>query len=118
MSMSDRELLQMAAKAFVGRLDNDLKKYFEVGEDGLIKGWNPLHDLGHAKNLRHVLHMRTGFDDRLFGLCAYATYSTGPDSCNSIMQSVQEEGGKRAAKRRAIVRAAAEIGKSMQESKS
>ena len=49
MSMSDRELLEMAAKAFVSRLDNDLKKYFEVGKDGLIKGWNPLHDLGHAK---------------------------------------------------------------------
>lgn len=111
----DRELLELAAKAagyIELRFDPDgnprARKPNGVGGD-----WNPLDNLDDAKALRHTLNLSTGFDDRLFGLCAYATYPTGSDSCNSIMQPVDKARGKRAALRRAIVRAAAEIGRAM-----
>ncbi|MFK3922131.1 hypothetical protein ACI2JC_21155 [Pseudomonas fulva] len=125
MNLEDRELLDLAAKASGVDLwwDGDSPKEVvqhwsgnpEDGGETRDYPWNPLADLDQAKNLRHRLCLSTGYDDRFFGPCAYATYPTGPDSCNSIMQSVAEAGGKRAALRRAIVRAAAEMGKAMQE---
>jgi hypothetical protein len=110
MSEEDRELLRLAAKAIGGSYDPFT---CSISMDGGFNysQWEPLTDLSDAKRLRHGLSLSTGYDDRFFGPCAYATYPTGADSCNSIMQSVAEAGGKRAALRRAIVRAAAEIGK-------
>lgn len=115
MNATDKELLEMAARA-AGFIE---LRYDPDGEprarkkNGVAGPWNPLECLVAAKNLRHVLKMTTGFDDRFFGPCAYATYQTGQGSFDSIMQSIEEAGGKRKALRRAIVRAAAEIGKSM-----
>lgn len=110
--MSDLDLLRLAAKAAGGEYD-ELTECITFDGGLNYEQWEPLRDLSHALNLRHRLHLKTGFDDRFFGLCAYATYPTGSGSCNSIMQNVEESGGKRSALRRAIVRAAAEIGKVM-----
>lgn len=100
----DYELLMLAARAVNQGVWHPLTH---------SEPWNPLKSLRQAKQLRHALRLSTGFDDRWkpLGLCAYATYQTGEFSCNSIMQNVDEAGGKRAALRRAIVRAAAELGK-------
>lgn len=114
MSTTDRELLEFAAKAIGGVYDALAGSItFDGGFN--YEQWEPLSELSQAKGIRHKLCLSTGYDDRFFGPCAYATYPTGPDSCNSIMQPVAEAGGKRKALRRAIVRAAAEIGRSMQE---
>lgn len=121
MTEDDRELLVLAAKAaglsIVGWDDEGSPLiYFDQ-----LRPWNPLRNLDQAKNLRHRLHLLTGFDDRFssLGYCAYATYSTGEyygiPTCNSIMQNVESAGGKREALRRAITRAAAEIGRAKQE---
>lgn len=110
--MEDRELLKMAAKAMgVDTVWTDIDGNLYSGEPEEL--WNPLDDLDQAKRIRHKLHLSTGYDDRLFGPCAYATYPTGSDSCNSIMEKIHADSGKRSALRRAIVRAAAEIGKAM-----
>lgn len=109
---TDRELLELAAKA-AGVV------IVKWGDDGSpwayfdrLRHWNPLTNRAQAKNLRHRLHLSVGFDDRFsdLGLCAYATYKTGPLTCNSAMQNVGQAGGKQIAMRRAIVMAAAAIG--------
>jgi len=110
--MTDLELLELAAKAIGGSYDGLTGSItFDGGFN--YEQWEPLSDLSQAKSLRHKLSLSSGYDSRFFGHCAYATYPTGPDSCNSIMQSVEEAGGKRAALRRAIVRAAAEMGRAI-----
>lgn len=102
--MNDRELLEMAARAVNGGLWHPLTH---------AEHWRPLQSHRQAIALRHYLKLTTGFDARFsaLGPCAYATYPTGPESCDSIMQNIEQAGGKKAALRRAIVRAAAEIGK-------
>lgn len=110
--MNDCELLKLAAKSIGGSYD-ELSTSITFDGGFNYEQWEPLTELSDAKNLRHRLCLSTGYDDRFFGPCAYATYPTGPDSCNSIMQSIEEAGGKRSALRRAIVRAAAEIGGAM-----
>lgn len=104
--MSDIDLLQLAAKAVNGGAWHPLTH---------AEPWRPLKSHRQAIALRHYLKFTTGFDSRFsaLGPCAYATYPTGPESCDSIMQNIEQAGGKKAALRRAIVRAAAEIGKAM-----
>lgn len=112
---TDKQLLEWAAKAagFI-ELRYDADGHPRARKPNGVAGpWNPIDCMVAAKNLRHTLKMTTGYDDRFFGHCAYATYSTGPDSCNSIMQSIEDAGGKRKALRLAITRAAAEIGRAM-----
>lgn len=121
--MEDCELLELAAKAagyelYDHTVSGDGLWLYGDGkskaEDGRsIFFWNPLNDIDQAKQLRHKLCFSTGYDSRLFGPCAYATYSTGKDSCNSMMVQISESTGKLSALRRAIVQAAAEVGKAM-----
>lgn len=113
--ITDRELLGLAAKAAgleIVRWDRDVPMiYFDK-----LRPWNPLASKDQSKNLRHRLKLTTGFDDRFtdLGHCAYATYPTGPYSCDSVMQNIDDVGGsKNRATRRAIVRAAAEVGRAM-----
>lgn len=123
MDNDDRELLELAAKAagiklrwIQGPDDDECIHPVRRREDGMCEeDWLPLEDHDQAKNLRHLLKMTTGYDDRFssFGPCAYATYKIGPDSCNSIMQNIEQAGGKKRALRRAIVRAAAEMGRAL-----
>lgn len=116
MSTTDRELLELAAKA-IGGVYDALTRLITFDGGFNYEQWEPLNELSQAKSIRHKLCLSTGYDDRFFGPCAYATYPTGPDSCDSIMQRVAEAGGRRKALRLAIVRAAAEIGKAMQKVK-
>ena len=111
--MTDRELLEMAAKA-AGK-DIDLIRYDEDWGFAILlsaKWWNPLTDDGDA--LRLAVRMRIAFkffrnappELGLPRLCALATMENG--------NWFAEEGADEvAATRRAIVRAAAEIGKAM-----
>lgn len=105
---ADTELLTLAARAVNGGAWHPLTH---------SKRWNPLRNHDQAKALRHALCLTTGFDDRFaeLGACMYATYPTGEYSCDSIMQNIEAAGGKRAALRRAIVRAAAEIEKQTEQ---
>lgn len=111
----DRELLELAAKAagFIEFTWNTEPR--ARAANGVAGMWNPLSHQEQAEALRLKLNIIAGFDDRwkALGPCAYATYETGPDSCNSVMQNISEVGSKKAARRRAIVRAAAEIGRVM-----
>ena len=98
MSMTDRELLEMAAKA-VGRT-------FSGGQwnyPGLHylggNAWNPLEDDGDALRLAVTLNMRVD----LCGDVAIVEALNGPGPVSEPSDY-----------RRAIVRAAAEIGKDMQ----
>lgn len=113
--MTDRELLELAAKA-AGYIEFTWNTEPRArAANGVAGMWNPLNHQEQAEALRLKLGIATGFDDRwkTLGPCAYATYETGPMSCNSIMQNIAEVGSKKAARRRAIVRAAAAIGESM-----
>lgn len=103
MSAADKELLVLAARAVNKGLWNPLTH---------SAPWNPLRNHAQAKELRHALKLSTGFDQRWpqLGPCMYATYPVGEHGCNSVMQNIEEAGGKKAALRRAIVRAAAAIG--------
>jgi hypothetical protein len=117
--MTDKELLQLAAKAagIVGEWVQDKnfiqeRWYFNVPYDhhNMLTGfeWNPLTDDGDAMRLAVKLNL---------------SISTGPCivKCNSISGALRgnfiEEDSiyqdRYAATRRAIVRAAAEIGKGM-----
>jgi hypothetical protein len=111
--MTDRELLELAAKAagipcdkkgpYVER--QEWQQWF--GEPGRIElvavAWNPLTDDGDALRLAVKLHMALTFNKdgncHAEGLNEEYAVECMADSC--------------AATRRAIVRAAAEIGKSM-----
>ena len=111
--MSDKELLELAAKAVgmhvkANRVDADDKfTHLVVGQKFKPEkiDWNPLEDDGDALRLAVKLKMSvTVFDDAVgiginpdFG---YREYDISHDQNTST--------------RRAIVRAAAEIGKSMQ----
>ena len=100
--MNDRELLRLAGKA-CGELgpswfDNDA--YF----DGVLTRWNPLTDDGDALRLAVALRMDLNINDE-------ECDAFHPDGC------VSEVGGENTGQvvRRAIVRAAAEIGAGMAE---
>ena len=100
--MSDRELLELAAKA-VGR-----KIYYNyLGSQDCNRAWYPLDDDGDALGLAMSLSMSVEISENDTATFAYAgavprvwgAYSWGED--------------KEGATRRAIVLAAAEIGKAM-----
>jgi hypothetical protein len=110
--MTDRELLEFAAKAagiayikpaegYDGRLglaagDNPMRTYT----------WNPLADDGDA--LRLAVKLRIGIGDRETAITAFRRQSM---SIGSVY--VEEFGDPIAATRLAITRAAAEIGRTM-----
>lgn len=105
MSMSDRELLEMAAKAAGYDVMRTVSGHLVVD----FKKWNPLEDDGDAMRLAVKLSM-------FIAIC--------PQDETVCVELIENEvtadnfnGDPCAATRRAIVRAAAELGKSMQESK-
>lgn len=106
--MSDRELLEDAAKAAGIPLKPDFKERFDYYmADRLM--WNPLADDGDALRLAVKL-------DMCFGI---APHRVAPDKVSLALapegREVQQKhsGDPYAATRRAIVRAAAEIGRQM-----
>lgn len=110
---TDRELLELAAKA-AGIYENataeDIAEFYEPGGLLVLDGyWNPLTDDGDALRLAVKLGIDfyQGDDD---GPAAYAGYFIGT---RQLFATAQHNDDPYAATRRAIVRAAAEIGKTM-----
>lgn len=99
--MTDRELLELAAKA-VGYERNS------AGPIGPCE-WNPLEDDGDALRLAVDLSL---------SLCTDGVASVSASTCyqhgNRLVTQAVSDSDKRAATRRAIVRAAAEIGRNME----
>jgi hypothetical protein len=113
--MSDRELLELAAKAAghgdVWSLDEhpDVTYIGPRYDGGTVRYrvWNPLTDDGDALRLAVVCRLTVCTDGD-----ATVWRNHDPDGV-FVTQSVRECGDKHAAARRAITRAAAEIGKGM-----
>lgn len=116
--MSDREMLEMAAKAagiavkgpvekYIVQFDERHKGGFIVGNDrGGDSTWNPLGDDGDALRLAVRLKLNVSMDSD-FSLTWASNQARG------VHEVVKHAGDPIAATRRAIVRAAAEIGKAM-----
>lgn len=109
--MTDRELLELAARAagieiqgWFGDDDNDIM-FADIGPDEVIE-WNPLTDDGDALRLAVKLNMQVSVGYRRI----HAVICSDSDE-PSINCSEPKEGDLYAATRRAIVRAATEIGK-------
>lgn len=96
--MTDRELLELAAKAVFAEFANQM----------IESGWNPLTDDGDALRLAVKLRLNVGYD--YYDDIEYAMI-TPPHTHQGYDCLVDQD--PYAATRRAIVRAAAEIGKSM-----
>jgi len=120
--LSDRELLELAAKAagieWYGMAgdDNDSCAYFDIGPDEVVK-WNPLRDDGDALRLAVQCGLEVSFVDDEPGregldirACVGFPAST-ERPCRIKYVFEDHRGDIFAATRRAIVRAAAEIGR-------
>lgn len=111
-----REMTELAAKAagmqVEGWTGDHSKGMRLVGPDHEFIGfWNPRFNDADSMALAKKLQLRTGFDDRFkdLGPCAYCTYETGENSLDSIMVNIEEAGGRYAAHRLAVLKAAAEL---------
>ena len=100
--MTDRELLELAAKAAGHKLDDETSVYHD--EYGRI--WNPLTDDGDALRLAVKLKLDISFR---------ATFVKAGEFPEYAIETYKfiDGGDRPEATRRAIVRAAAEIGKSV-----
>jgi len=105
--MDDRELLELAAKAVDLPECGWMGPSFEYVKENRFTEWNPLEDDGDA--LRLAIHLEIGIT--ISSGVACADYATGEESIFEWMNDAGNNPFKAA--RRAIVRAAAEIGKSM-----
>jgi hypothetical protein len=108
--MDDRELLELAAKAagievFTGRFGSKHALLIDAGLNGYVP-WNPLTDDGDALRLAVELGM-------LVNVCIEASPHNQSYAVTDGRQAMVEAHNrdKFSATRRAIVRAAAEIGK-------
>lgn len=106
--MTDRELLALAAKA--AGIEDPI--WWEVGKCFVAQSvgqWNPLTDDGHALRLAVELgiELSSSYDA---GENVYAGYAIA-DDMKYVIESKEKD--PFAATRRAIVRAAAEIGEAM-----
>ncbi len=108
--MTDRELLELAAKA--AGITGTLLPFYDIdgeieGYDFVVKGcpWNPLTDDGDALRLavKMAMEIDTGYSDKFV-----QARTPGGEWFEAVIASSAES-----ATRRAIVRAAAEIGKGM-----
>ena len=107
--MTDRELLELAAKAAglivrddVGQSDDGLA----IGNgDGDLVSWNPLTDDGDA--LRLAVKLTLEIDVCMTGIAVRTPIG------HKVLIDSKQEPDAYAATRRAITRAAAEIGKAM-----
>lgn len=112
-SMTDRELLELAAKAagieWYGMAgdDNDSCAYFDIGPDEVVK-WNPLRDDGDALRLAVKVGMNLALVLAGFSVAA-AHFSEQGVPASEVVEPHNSD--PCAATRRAIVRAAAEIGR-------
>src|SRR5690554_426671 len=112
--MTDRELLELAAKAAGYVVDSDFYRLDVRDNSGAPIRWNPLEDDGDALRLANALKLSichtlceapTAHGTAMVG---YAPWENGAPICSERYDGI---GGRDAATRRAIVRAAAEIGR-------
>lgn len=122
--MDDRELLELAARAAGIRYDKEASKphptsgaFFGLwlkidGEpyEGQRRRWNPLTD--DADAFRLAVKLAIDIEWRPDGRVAAYRHANANGYCFTAFESSRED--RSAATRRAIVRAAAEIGKAMQ----
>lgn len=105
--MTDRELLELAAKAEGRQIfmwDETIKRFWILGDEF----WNPLEDDGDALRLAVTLELTVSTWGEEIEIWA------GPEGYGLDDPIVEPSGpDKNAATRRAIVRAAAEIGRAM-----
>ena len=110
--MKDKELLELAARAVGQKVVRKVECSggFELVELSSGLRWNPLEDDGAALRLAVRLNIEFAcFDDSQKVNAGVWSEDSKPYDCMTPYN-----GDKQAATRRAIVRAAAEIGKSMQ----
>lgn len=110
--MTDRELMKLAAKAAgiehgLDRLDCGVSLTLPDGRHGHLPKWNPLTDDGDA--LRLAVKLNLTLRCYMDHICAQASVPGGP----SVYITEFDADDPCVATRRAIVRAAAEIGKAM-----
>ena len=111
MSMTDRELLELAAKA-AGRdvvwrnkmSGGQMREGLYDASTGIATTWNPLTDDGDALRLA----VKLGIYYRLYDDYVSTSFGNGEVFCEEFNDDPY------AATRRAIVRAAAEIGRGME----
>lgn len=122
--MDDRDLLELAARAAGIRYDKEASKphptsgaFFGLwlqidGEpyEGQRRRWNPLTD--DADAFRLAVKLAIDIEWRPDGRVAAYRHANANGYCFTAFESSRED--RSAATRRAIVRAAAEIGKAMQ----
>lgn len=119
--MTDRELLELAAKAAGFRRDFQWNCRFLPSAGGSVlcgnswTKWNPLEDDGDALRLAVELKLSIFPPEGDDGDFAVASVPDGvlDDFGETWIQKSVKDGDKLAATRRAIVRAAAEIGRQM-----
>jgi hypothetical protein len=113
--MSDRELIRLASKA-AGVNGPQVQ-----GFDGIVIGherdghifWNPLKDDGDALRLAVKLRMALSLDSPVAGPVGFCR--AYPSSSNLLAMDEWANDDRYTATRRAIVRAAADIGKQMEK---
>ena len=109
--MTDRELLELAAKA-AGILTQSWYGN-EAYIDGMLSRWNPLTDDGDALRLavsqKMGIHYETQYYNGEYVEVIEVYHSHEDDACQCVTEPLGED--PMAATRRAITRAAAEIGK-------
>lgn len=114
--MTDKELLELAAKAagINGIYKKEHQAYGDQWVDGIDSGlrfwWNPLADDGDALRLAVKLKIDVMFSHHIHPMHLHeqvTAFAADEKRCDEFMVDPE------AATRRAIVRAAAEIGKNM-----
>ena len=107
--MTDKELLELAAKA--ARIEFGWQHIFDDYEGSTSEkwDWNPLTDDGDALRLAVKLKLPFNVTDR-YARCIWGSFANG-ERCDEFHSMKGATNNPYAATRRAIVRAAAEIGK-------
>lgn len=117
--MSDRELLELAARAAFIKVDgwySDENEFWaDIGGPDKVTEWNPLTDDGDALRLSTKLHMDI-YHYHLDQDPHIAVHA--PRNEYGVIEDYASHPNIESATRRAIVRAAAEIGKTMTDAPS
>ncbi len=107
--MTDKELIELAAKAYVDKCWHENAAYMKA----FLSRWNPLTDDGDA--LRLAVRLGLGI---LFGqyapLDVYSVYISKVEGGDELAVGCITDGDEFGVVRRAITRAAAQIGKEME----
>lgn len=112
--MNDRELLELAAKARGCSYLYDTSchdgHHWVLNQNGRYHKWNPLTDDGDAFRLAVHLQMTVTFDAHGYTICEACIFDKG---IFPAAIEYHKETDSQTATRRAVVRAAAEIGRAM-----